>query len=296
VSGEAAAGHGGFALPDWRQIRTVAEKEFMDNVRGKWVLTLSLIFIILSLVVSYFGATQSGGAAGFQGLRATGLAMMGLAGTLVPILALMLTYATIAGERESGALQLLLTMPVTRGEVVLGKLVGLGAVMAVSIVVGLGAAGLVIGAASGADGWDGYLALILGTLLFALSFLAVGLFFSTLVKKRSTALGLAVFLWFFFTLIYQFILFGLAALAGVSFNFTPGVLVVFPDWWWAIDLVNPGEAVSMLAARVLSVNQFAGIGFLYPAWATAGLAVAILSAWAVVPTLLSVRLLKRADL
>jgi ABC-type transport system involved in multi-copper enzyme maturation permease subunit len=287
----------GFALPDFRQVRAVAEKEFMDNVRGKWVLALSLIFIILSLVVSYFGATQSGGAAGMQGFRQTGVGIVGLTTTLVPILALMLTYATIAGERESGALQLLLTMPVTRAEVVLGKLVGLTAVMCVSILAGLGVAGLIIGAAAGTDGWDGYAAVVLGTVLFAFSFAAVGLFFSSLVAKRSTALGLAVFLWFFFTIIYGLVMFGAAALAGVQMNVGPGgVSMDFPGWWWALDLVNPGEAMSMFAARSLGFSDFAGVSFGYPDWATSGLAVAVMVVWAVVPSALALMRLHRQDL
>lgn len=284
-------------MPDLRQVRTVAEKEFMDNVRGRWVLGLSLIFIILSLVVSYFGATQSGGSAGLQGFRATGAGVIGLTTTLVPILALMLTYATIAGERESGSLQLLLTMPLTRTEVVLGKLAGLGAVMSVSILAGLGISGLIIGAVAGTDGWDAYALVIVGTLLFAFSFLAVGLFFSSLVKKRSTALGLAVFLWFFFNLIYGLVLFGVAALAGVQFNFGPGGgSMSFPGWWWALDLLNPGEAMTMFAARMLGVGEFGGIAFLYPDWATAGLGILVMGVWAAVPTVLALLKLRGEDL
>ena len=284
-------------MPDLKQVRAVAEKEFMDNVRGKWVLTLSLIFIILSLVVSYFGATQSGGAAGLQGFRATGAGLTGLAGTLVPILALMLTYATIAGERESGALQLLLTMPVTRLEVVLGKLAGLSAVMGVSIFAGLGTAGIIIAALAGTEGWAAYLGLIFGTLLFAISFAAVGLFFSTLVAKRSTALGLAVFLWFFFTIIYQLVMFGLAALGGVALDFTPGGgPIVFPGWWWATDLANPGESMSLFASRTLEFADVGGIQFAYPDWATAGLAVVVMLVWAIVPTVLAILRVRKQDL
>ncbi len=284
------------SLPDLRQVRTVAEKEFMDNLRGKWVLTLSLIFIILSLVVSYFGATQSGGAAGLQGFRATGAGIVALATTLVPLLALMLTYATVAGERESGSLQLLLTMPLTRTEVVLGKMAGLGAVMSVSIVAGLGVSGVIIAALAGTDGWDGYALLILGTLLFAMSFLAVGLFFSTLVAKRSTALGLAVFLWFFFNIIYGIILFGIAALAGVPMSFGPGTVIQFPDWWWALDFVNPGEAMGLFASRTIGFSEVGGFSFGYPGWATAGLGVLVMLIWAVVSTLLAMIRVQGQDL
>jgi Cu-processing system permease protein len=279
-----------------RQIITVAQKEFMDNVRGKWVLFLTAVFIILSLIVSYFGATQTGGAAGLQGFRATAQGVLGLSGTLIPILALMLTYATIAGEREAGSLQLLLTMPVTRNEVVLGKLAGLGAVMMVSIAGGLGVAGFIIAAVAGTDGWDLYALFILGSILFAFAFLAVGLFFSTLVAKRSTALGLAVFLWFFFNLIWGLLMFGLAYLAGVPFNFEPGVGLVFPDWWWAADLISPSESFNLFGARVFGVSDFGGFSFAHPSWATAAFGTLIMFIWLIVPTLLSMYRVQGQDL
>lgn len=279
-----------------RQIITVAQKEFMDNVRGKWVVFLTLVFIILSLVVSYFGATQSGGAAGLQGFRATAQGVLGLSGTLVPILALMLTYATIAGEREAGSLQLLLTMPVTRTEVVLGKLAGLGAVMMVAIGGGLGVSGFIIAGVAGTDGWDVYALFILGTIVFSFAFLAVGMFFSTLVAKRSTALGLAVFLWFFFNLIWSLLMFGLAYLAGVRISFEPGGAILFPDWWWATDLTSPSEAFSLYGAKVFGVSDVGGFVFAYPSWATVGLGALIMFVWLIVPTVLSIIRVRNQDL
>jgi ABC-2 type transport system permease protein len=54
---------------------------------------------------------------------------------IVPVLALVASYLAIAGERESGTLKLLLGMPPTRREVVLGKLLGRLAVTTTAIVV-----------------------------------------------------------------------------------------------------------------------------------------------------------------
>ncbi|MDD4308333.1 MAG: ABC transporter permease subunit, partial [Thermoplasmata archaeon] len=49
----------------------IAKKEFMDNVRNKWVLALSIIFMLLVVVLSYFGGASSGGDVEFQGFKAT---------------------------------------------------------------------------------------------------------------------------------------------------------------------------------------------------------------------------------
>jgi len=40
-------------------ILKIAKKEFMDNLRNKWMIALSVIFLILILVSSYFGTAQT---------------------------------------------------------------------------------------------------------------------------------------------------------------------------------------------------------------------------------------------
>lgn len=55
---------------------------------------------------------------------------------LIPLVGLALAYDTIAGERESGTLRLLIGLPNSRAEVVFGKFVGRTGVIAVSILVG----------------------------------------------------------------------------------------------------------------------------------------------------------------
>lgn len=285
---------GGF-LPGLRQVRTIALKEFMDNVRGRWILVLSLIFIVLALVVSAYGGMETGQGAGIRGFRATSFSMVGLVASFVPILGLMASYATLAGEREQGSLQLLLTMPITRAEALLGKLLGLGAVLTTSILVGLGAAGVAIALSAGAEGWGAYLGLIGGTLLLAFAFVSLGILFSSFASKRSTAIALAVFVWFFFTIIWSLLVFGLAAAAGVPFDFTGGQFSL-PGWIWAIDLVNPAEALNGLSASAFGVNEAMGFSFSYPSWVIPWTMASALALWVVVPHLIAQWRMRGLDL
>ena len=285
----------GAFLPDLRQVRTIALKEFMDNVRGKWILVLSALFVLLALVVSAYGGVETGQGAGIRGFRATSLGIMGLVSSFVPILGLMASYATIAGEREQGSLQLLLTMPVTRAEVLVGKLLGLGTVLAVAILVGLGSAGVVIAASAGTEGWGAYLALVGATLLLAFAFVSLGILFSSFASKRSTAIALAVFLWFFFTIIWSLLVLGLAAAAGITFNLQGGAFSM-PGWLWALDLVNPAEEVGALTSAAFGITEFMGFGFVYPAWATPLSMAGALALWVALPHLLAQLRLRRLDL
>lgn len=265
----------------------------MDNVRSRWIIAIALVFMALTLAFSYFGSTQSGGSAGFQGLAATVAAMVSIVTLLLPIMSLMLSYAAIAGEVEQGSMGLLLSMPVTRSEVFLGKFIGLGGVVTLALVAGLGASAAVIVAAAGAEGLPGYLAFVGLSVLFALAYVSVGLFFSTLTTKRSTALSLAVIVWFVFNIVYDLVLIGVFVLGGGSINFGPGGPTVLPDWMTVAQLVSPGDALAIAATTMLGVTDF---GLSYPAWVQPAHSALSLTLWALVPLFLGLWRLERLDL
>ena len=63
----------------------IIKKEILDNIRNKWIIILSIIFALLTLVTSYFGSIFS---TGWQDLGGTINGMMSLVQLLVPIIAL----------------------------------------------------------------------------------------------------------------------------------------------------------------------------------------------------------------
>lgn len=280
-------------IPDFRAILALAQKEFLDSVRSKWILVLGGLFLSLTLIFSYFGAASSG-ETGFSGFASTAGAMQGTVTIFLPIMCLMLAYASIAGEREQGSLQLLLSYPITRTEVVLGKVIGLGAVASAAIIGGLGISAIIVAAAAGTDHWESFLMVLGAAVLFALAFVAVGVFFSSLTKKRSTALGVAIFLWFFFFLIYQLLLFGLLVASG---GFDPGAgppgSLALPDWFYMAEMFNPGQSFGYFAALAFAnPGQQSSL----PGFVTMGSTVLVLVLWTVIPTALAILGLRRKDL
>ena len=89
-----------------------------------------MIFALFALAIAYFGAAQQG-AVGFRGIEVTIASLVSLVIYLVPLIALVLGYDAIVGEKERGSLELLLSMPITRFEILLGKFSGLAAALAV---------------------------------------------------------------------------------------------------------------------------------------------------------------------
>jgi ABC-2 type transport system permease protein len=61
----------------------------------------------------------------------------------IPMIGLALGYGAIANERQSGSLRLLLSLPNSRADVVLGKFIGQTLSLIVAIPIGYGIAGVV---------------------------------------------------------------------------------------------------------------------------------------------------------
>jgi Cu-processing system permease protein len=218
----------------------------------------------------------------WQGLGMTVALMMGIVQLLVPIIALMLGYAAIVREIENGSMNTLISLPVKRMEIILGKFLGLGGVLSFTILVGFGLAGIVIGIMVPDVNYVEYLVFIGATILIGIVYLTVALFFSTLFKKRSTALGGAIFLWFFFNMILPVILLGIA-FAGAAFQDIMSGNA--PGWYYSIQLINPMTVYSMLVT--LSIGSYgsaisaasAAPQLQYPGFYTSGLMILILFIW-----------------
>ena len=231
-----------------RPVMTIAYKEFRDHVRSRWVLAVALIFTVFALVIAYFGTAQEG-TVGFRGMDVTIVSLTSLAIYLVPLIALLLGYDSIVGERERGSLDLLLTMPITRLELLLGKYLGLATALAFSTIAGFGVVGLILSYGIGFAALLGYAVFILTTLCMGLAFLSIAVLVSTLARDKIVATGASMVLWFFFILIYDLVLVG--ALVVTQGRYLGSVFPV-------LLLLNPADIY-----RVLNVFGMENVRNLY---------------------------------
>ena len=274
---------------NWKGMLTVVKKEFIDSVRNKWIIAVTIIFVSLALLVSYFGSALRLGETGFQGFLVTIVLIMAISVLLVTMIALMLGYGAIATERERGSLDLLLTMPITRTEAVISKFIGLATVLFVSIFVGFGLAGIVIAAIAGAADFAKYLLFLGATFMVGLAFLSVAFLLSTVTRRRSTAMGGAVFLWFFFILIYDIVLIGVFVGTGGNLS-SPGSAL--PDWYYAAELFSPSSAYGMGTSLILGGS---GLEIL-PGFVNGFSTVGSLLAWILIPLVIAIWILNRRDI
>jgi len=270
----------------------IAKKEILDNVRNKWIIILTIIFTTLTLVVSYFGSILS---QGWQDFGVTIGGMMSLVQFLIPIIGLMLGYAAIIGEIEKGSMSSLLSLPINRLEIIIGKFLGLGGVLSFTTFIGFGVAGIVIAANVSNVNYTDYLIFIGSTILLGLIFVSLALFFSTLFKKRSTSMGGAILLWFLFNMILPLVFVGIMIASTSLEKITSGS---FPEWYYILELINPLSVYSaLISLNVGPVSTMQGaISFSYPSFYSSGLMILILIIWIVSFLLLAFWRFNKSDI
>ena len=214
---------------EFRQIAVIARKEFWERVRNRWVLAVATIFTLFALVIAYFGAAQQG-AVGFKSIELTIASLVSLVIYLMPLIALILGYDAVVGERERGSLDLMLSLPITRAELLLGKFFGLSAALAFSTVAGFGLVGAILAAQVGTAALYDYAGFMLSALLMGMAFLSLALLVSVLARNKTSASGAAIALWFVYVLVYDMLLVGLlvATDGQVVGALLPGLLLLNP--------------------------------------------------------------------
>ncbi len=228
---------------EFKQITTIAQKEFWDRIRNRWVLAVTAIFIFFALVIAYFGASQEG-VVGFSSIELTIASLVSLAIYLVPLIALILGYDAIVGERERGSLDLLLALPVTRLELLLGKYLGLSTALTFSIVTGFGLVGLFLSYQINLGALGHYAGFMVSTILMGMAFLSLSFLISVFATNKTIASGTAIALWFFYVLVYDLILLGVLVV-------TEGQLG--GDFFPFLLLLNPADIFRIL--NIFSLEQ-----------------------------------------
>jgi Cu-processing system permease protein len=270
-----------------RAICAIAKKEILDGIRNRWIVATTLLLAALALTLTFLGSAPTG-SVGASPLAVTLVSLSSLSILLLPLIALLLSYDAICGEFDRGTMLLLLSYPVSRSNLILGKFVGHLSILGFSTVIGYGSAAIAL-AATGADisGWQSFLSMIGTSVLLGSAFLALGYLISASVADRGAAGGLAIGVWLLFVLIYDMALLGLLVV-------DQGKVITAPVLN-AFLLFNPADAYRVLnLTGIGGISQFTGMAGLSQdaALPVAGLLLALLL-WTAVPLAITTLVLKR---
>ncbi|WP_243038875.1 ABC transporter permease [Dyella sedimenti] len=268
--------------PDWQWplVWAIAAKEWRDRLRNRWVLAVAVVFGAFALLIAYFGGAQSG-VVGLRSTAATVASLTSLAIYLVPLIALLLGFDAVVGERERGVLDLLLSLPVRRAELLVGKYLGLAAALAMATLIGFGAALVPLARGMDAAAVAIYLRFVGTALLLGLAFLSMAVLVSTVARDRTRATGAAIALWFGFVLVFDLTLLGvLVASAGHSASlWAPYALLLNPaDVFRVINVFGADALRSSFGLGTLLAQGWNAPATLYgamAAWIVAPLGLAL---------------------
>jgi Cu-processing system permease protein len=274
---------------DLHTVGAIAGQEFRINLRNRWVLIFALLFGVLTLAISYFGMVTSA-IVGFQSFTRTSASLLNLVLYLVPLVALTMSGLSFTGDH--GYFELIFSQPVTRSEVLVGKLVGLQVSLTAATFFGFGVSGFVVAWNSGTEGVARFLVLVSLTLLLALIFVALGALIAILADSRSKAFVSALALWFFFVLFYDLIVIGGTFLLKQR---TANLLVFLSLFGNPVDLVRVSSLITLGGATLFGAAGSALLKFFGGGWASLVILISALMLWVICPVILARSVLRHRD-
>ncbi|RYH10429.1 ABC transporter permease [Tropicimonas sp. IMCC6043] len=269
------------------RIATIFIQEFSLARRNLWVLLATIVLALFALALAFFGAGQ-GVALDADILTLTSASLATLSVYLIPLIALLMSYDSFAGEIERGALALTLATPVRRWEVFVAKFLAQGAAVGVSIMLAYAITGFAVLPLYGAgpEGIAAWLRLIASSVLLGAVFVAVGLALSALSSRTARAAALAIGTWLVLVVLYDLALLG-AIMASGEGTFASHV---FP---WLV-IANPADAFRLYNLASLDSVPVAGIdGLARTLPFPPGAAIGALALWLVTTVSLGIARTKR---
>jgi Cu-processing system permease protein len=190
-------------------------------------------------------------------------------------------------------LEMLVTQPIPRYQVIAGKFLGLLLTLLVATVIGFSVPGILISLTPGTEGASSYAMVILYSMLLGVVFTGCAILLSQIANRRQITFGIAIGVWIFFEIVYGLIM------LGATLYLSPAILKSV----LIIGLI--GNPIDIF--RVLSLIAVGGAEFFGPAGATLvklvgsqWLAVAYgfsaLLLWVILPLFLSLKIFSRQNL
>jgi len=191
-----------------------ARTDISESLRSRWFMVYTLVFggIIVALFVS--GLTESR-VMGFSGLSRVLVTYLQITMAILPVFVLITTVRSVAGDREAGVFEYMLSLPVSLSAWFWGKMLGRFVVVFLPVFLAMFAA-VIWGLGKAIEIPWVQVAYYTGFLLsLAWCFLGIGMLISTLARTSDVATGIAFIIWLGLLLFMDLILLGLLIRQGM---------------------------------------------------------------------------------
>jgi len=240
-----------------------ARLDIAESLRSRWFAVYTLVFGGIVALLFLFGLTESR-VLGFIGLSRLLVTYIQLTMAILPIFVLITTVRSVAGDREAGVFEYLLSLPVSLGAWYWGKFIGRWLVVFLPVAAAMAAA-VGIALLRGIDvPWPmfGYYTALLAAM--SACFLGFGMLISSIARSTDVAQGAAFLLWLALLLFLDLILLGVMIQGRVAPEVAVGVALINPLQVFrtaALALFDPQLIVLGPAAYVI-LDHFGAHGFM----------------------------------
>lgn len=277
--------------------QAIARKEVSDASRSLVLWIVSGLFLLFALVIAgaFVILTDIEGPGGEPATALDAMAfVISPVSLFAPIIALLVGYKAIVGERDSGSLKVLLALPHTRWDVMFGKLLGRTFVVAVPVALAFVVMGILFSVFVELVSIAEFVILFALSVLFASAFVSIAIAISGAVRSSTVAAAAMFGVFALFFILWDFLLLALHYfIEGEIFPIGPQ-----PEWYLFVQILAPDGAFTVAANGMLpNVDLYAGtLPGEVPLYLSEWAGILILLVWLVVPYALGYLRFRRVDL
>lgn len=245
-----------------KQLWLTAKLDIVESLHARWFQIYSLVFGGIVALLFLFGLTESR-VLGFIGLSRLLVTYIQLTMAILPIFVLITTVRSVAGDREAGVFEYLLSLPVSLSAWFWGKIVGRYVMVFAPVFLAMLGAVLVALVRGIEVPWGifGYYTALLAVM--ACCFLGIGMLISALAKSTDMAQGAAFLVWLTLLMFLDLILLGVMIQGRASPEMAVTIALANPLQVFrtaALSLFDPQLIVLGPSAFVI-LDLFGNLGF-----------------------------------
>ncbi|MDI9395275.1 MAG: ABC transporter permease [Euryarchaeota archaeon] len=210
-------------------VKVIAQKEFADHLKSPVFLLFTTAFMIVVLAWSYVQGTEveyilnvfssPDLMRGFKGVA-------DVVSLFAPVMGIVLGFDAVVKEIKSSSMNVLLTHPVFRDNIILGKILGSGLCILLVLFFSINLATGVMLMASGVPVTMQQITrieiFVILTFFYALIFLAISIMISTISKKSNDSLIFNLIFWLIITVLLTRLIFTVSYAFSEDFNTASG--------------------------------------------------------------------------
>lgn len=252
----------------------ISKYVILDLIRNRIVLSYLLVLLAISFTLFSLDSNPVKGILG----------LLNISLLIVPLVSII--FGTIYYYNSSEFIELLLTMPIKRKQIIISVYLGLSVALSVAVLIGMGIPIMIY--SPNATG----ITLIAVSVALTWVFVSIAILASVLTRDKAKGIGVVILLWLYFGLIYD----GILLFTLFSFSDYPMEKAMV-----ALSALNPIDLARIYILLELDISAIMGYtGAIYRDFlgGTTGMifAMAMLLVWILTPLLLAIRRFNRKDI